>query len=208
VFASRTAPREIEEKIFEIVNQFNRGAELITSREEREQLAELNLLAGERAKASCAYASALTYLTTGAAPLAEDSWERRHPLMFALELYRSECEFLTGDLAAAQQRLAARSARAQDSIEQASVACLRIDVYTTLDQSGRAVTVALDYLRNVSVDWPAHPTEEEARREYDRMWSQVRHQSLEEFINLPLMSDPAALATLDVMTDAGALLCG
>jgi predicted ATPase len=46
-----------EEAIFEIVNQLNRGAALITSRDEREQLAEFNLLAGQRAKASAAYAS-------------------------------------------------------------------------------------------------------------------------------------------------------
>src|SRR5262249_9203802 len=61
-----------DETIFEIVNQLNRGAALITSHEERHQLAELNLAAGRRAKASSAYASALTYLTAGAALLPED----------------------------------------------------------------------------------------------------------------------------------------
>ena len=39
---------------------------MITSPDEREQLAKLNLLAGKRAKASAAYASALTYLVAGA----------------------------------------------------------------------------------------------------------------------------------------------
>jgi predicted ATPase len=48
-----------EEAIFEIVNQLNRGVALITSREERDQIAELNLIAGRRAKASTAYLSAL-----------------------------------------------------------------------------------------------------------------------------------------------------
>jgi predicted ATPase len=52
---------------FEIVNQLNRGAPLITSRDERERLAELTLLAGERARASAASVSALTYLTAGVA---------------------------------------------------------------------------------------------------------------------------------------------
>ncbi|HMK21245.1 MAG TPA: AAA family ATPase, partial [Terriglobales bacterium] len=54
-----TASEKHDAVIFEIVNQFNRGAPLITSREERERIAELNLAAGKRAKASSAYASAL-----------------------------------------------------------------------------------------------------------------------------------------------------
>ena len=127
VLASLTAPEEIEEKIFEIVNQLDRGAALITAWDEREQLAELNLIAGKRAKASTAYTSALTYLVAGAALLAEDSWQRRHELAFALELNRAECEFLTGALAEAEQRLTALSARAATTMERASVTCVRAD---------------------------------------------------------------------------------
>ena len=96
--AAHIPPEKREEAIFDIVNQFNRGAALITSRDEREQMAELNLLAGKRAKASTAYASALKYLAAGAALLPGDSWERQHVLFFALELHRAECEFLTGAL--------------------------------------------------------------------------------------------------------------
>jgi hypothetical protein len=58
------------EAIFEIVTQLNRGSALMTSQEEREQLAELILTAGKRAKASSACASALAYLTAGAASMA------------------------------------------------------------------------------------------------------------------------------------------
>jgi predicted ATPase len=53
--------------VFQIVNEFNRGSALITSPEERAQVAELNLIAGTRAKAATAYASALTYLAAGRA---------------------------------------------------------------------------------------------------------------------------------------------
>ena len=53
-------------EIFDIVNQLNLGAALITSREERERIAELNLMAGKRAQRSTAYASALRYFTAGA----------------------------------------------------------------------------------------------------------------------------------------------
>src|SRR5882757_6559807 len=199
LLAAHTPAEKREEGIFEIVNQLNRGAALITSRDEREQFAELNLLAGRRAKATTAYASALTYLTAGEALLPEDSWECRHNLTFALALNRGECEFLTGALAEAEQRLAALSSRAANTVERATVACLRADLYTALDQSSRAIAVGLDYLQHLGIDWSPHPTEGEARREYERIWSQLGGRTIESLIELPLMSDPASLATLDVL---------
>ena len=80
------------------------------------------------------------------------------------------------------------------------MACLRADLYTTLDQSSRAVAVGLDYLRHLGIDWSPHPTEDEARREYERIWSQLGSRTIEDLAELPLMSDPASLATLDVLT--------
>src|SRR6202007_535455 len=115
-------PEKRDETIFDIVNQLNRGATLIASRDEREQLAELNLLAGKRAKASTAYAAALKYLIAGVALLPGDSWERRHELIFELEMHRAECEFVTGALAEAEQRLAALSTRAANTVERETVA--------------------------------------------------------------------------------------
>jgi PAS domain S-box-containing protein len=192
-------PGRREEAIFALVNQWNCGAALITAPEERELAAELNLVAGKRAKAATAYASALTYLAAGAALVAGPSWQRRHALVFDLELQRAECEFLSGDLVAAETHLAVLSYRAATTVERAAVACLRMDVYTTLDQSGRALSVGLDYLRHLGIDWSPHPTDEEARLEYERIWSQLGEQAIEDLIDLPRMGDPASLATLDVL---------
>jgi PAS domain S-box-containing protein len=204
---AHTPAEKREEAIFEIVNHLNRGTALITTRGEREHLAELNLLAGKRAKATTAYASALAYLTAGEALLPEDSWERRHELTFALALYRGECEFLTGALGQAEQRLEALSSHATNTVERATVAGLRADLYTTLDQGSRAIAVGLDYLRHLGVDWSPHPTEEEARREYERIWSQLGGRTIESLIELPMMSDPASLATLDVLAKIGPPAC-
>ena len=203
LLAAHTPLEKPEKAIFDIVNQLNRGASLMTSMQEREQLAALNLLAGERAKASTAYVSALNYLTAGAALLAEDCWVRRRELPFALELNRAECEFLTGALAEAEQRLAVLSARAATTVERARVTCLQVDLYTTLDQGSRAIAVGLDYLRHLGIDWSPHPTEDEARREYERIWSQLGSRTIESLIDLPLMSNAASLATLDVLTKLG-----
>jgi len=163
-------------------------------------LAVLNLNAGKRAKSSTAYTSALKYHIAGEALLGDDCWEHRHDLVFALELERAECEFLTGELAAADARLTALSNRTANTVERAAVTCLRMDVCTTLDQSARAVAVALDYLRQVGIEWSPHPTEDEARREYEQIWSQLGSRAIEDVVDSPLMRDPESLATVDVLT--------
>jgi PAS domain S-box-containing protein len=197
-----TPPEDREGKIFEIVNQLNRGAALISSQSEREELAELNLLAGKRAKASTAYVSGLRYLVAGATLLSDCGWQQRPDLMFALELQRAECEFLTAELALAETRLAALASRAVHTVDRASVACLRCDVYTTLDRSDLAVDTCLDYLGHLNIEWSPHPTHEQARREYDQTWSLLGGREIEQLIDLPLMRDPEAEATVEVLTKA------
>ena len=196
---AHVTPEKREESIFEIVNQLNRGAALITSQDERERLAELNLVAGKRAKSSTAYHSALNYLAAGAALLSDDCWEHKYHLIFPLELYRAECEFLTGQSAAAEERLTVLSSRASNAVDLATVTCLLVDLYMTLDRSERAVAVSLDYLRYLGVEWSPHPTEEEARQEYERICIQLGKRSIEELNGLPLMSDPTSLGTMDVL---------
>ena len=154
-------------------NQLNRGAGLITLEDERFQLAELNLIAGRRAKASTAYVSALKYFITGEARLTNEAWERRHDLLFQLELNRSECEFLTGEPAAAAKRLDVLRARAADTVELAMATSQAIDIYMALGQIDYAVAVGRDYLRYLGIDWPLRPTEEQVRSEYERIWAQL-----------------------------------
>jgi predicted ATPase/signal transduction histidine kinase len=200
LFVSRTAPEEIEEKIFEIVNQLNRGTALIDSLKERERVAELNLIAGKRAKSSTAYVSALTYFVAGRALLAEKSWEQQYALTFALEFQRAECEFLTGDFAAAEERLSILSRRAGNLVDSAAVTRLQTELYTALYQSDRAVAAGLEYLRRAGVDWSPHPTNDEVQREYERIWQQLGNRPIEALVDLPPMSDRACQATLDVLT--------
>jgi PAS domain S-box-containing protein len=201
VLASRAPSEELEEKIFEIVNQMDRGAALIHSREERDRLAELNLIAGKRAKTSTAYASALNYLAAGHALLIEDSWQQQYELIFSIEYHLAECELLTAELAAAEERLMMLSHRAGNFIDIAAVACLRLTLYTTLGRSDRGVAVCLEYLQRSGVHWSPQPTMDEVQREYDRIWQQVGSRSIEQLVDLPLMRNQEVHATLDVLTE-------
>jgi PAS domain S-box-containing protein len=196
-----TLPEKREERIFEIVNQLNRGSPLIVSIKEREQLAELNLMAGRRAKMSTAYVSALSYLRTGRALLSEEDWADRCELIFSLEILIAECELLTANLVAAENRLSILSQRAKSRHQTAIVTRLRLTLYQTMDRSDCAVEVCLEYLRDCGTDWSLHPSRDEVRREYDRIWAQLGNRQIEELVELPLMTNPDVLDTLDVLTE-------
>ena len=209
LLAEHTPPEELEEGIFEIVNQLNRGSRLITSDEESKRVAELNFIAGRRAKRSTAYASALKYLAAGRALLTEDDWDRRYELIFDIEYYMAECELLTADMVASENRLSMLAERARSAHHIAAVARLRLTLYTTLDRSDRGMEVCLEYLRPGGTDWSMTPTSDEVRREYDRIWSQLGSRQIEDLVDLPLMSNQDCLSTLDVLTEAvtPALFC-
>jgi PAS domain S-box-containing protein len=192
---------DAEEKIFEIVNQFNRGGPLILLSEERQRVAELNLIAGKRAKASAAYASALVYFTAGCALLAEDSWQDHYRCVFDLNLYRAECEFLTGDLNAAENRLSILADHANNYVDTAAVTRVRLALFTNLDQSDRAVQVGLECLRQIGIDWPLHPTQADVRHDFEQMQQLLGGRSVEQLLDLPLMSDPSWNATMIVLSE-------
>ena len=198
--SSLKAPEEFEENIFEIVNQFDRGAALIVSRESASRSPNSTSSAGKRAKAASAYASALAYFAAGGALLEDDKWERTYRLAFALELYRAECEYLTGDLASSERRLALLSARAGNSVEAASVTCLRATLYTNLDQSDRAIEVGLGYLLCAGIPLPSQPTVEDVRLEYERLRQRLGTRSIEALVDLPPMTDPHQAAVMSVLS--------
>ena len=203
ILSSSLPPEQVAERIFDIVTQLNHGAALVDAPAERQRIAELNLRAGERAKAAAAYAAALTYLAAGTRLLADDRWERRYELTFALEVHRAECELLTSDLAAAEARLTMLAGRARNLVDTAAVACLRITLYTTLGRSDRGVEMCLDYQRHRGTSWSSHPTNDEVRQEYAQIWRQIGGRSIEALIDLSLMNDPEARATLNVLTEVG-----
>jgi PAS domain S-box-containing protein len=194
-------PEQQEERIFDIVNQLNRGSHLISSAEEGKRLAELNLIAGRRAKSSTAYTSALSYLDAARALLAEEAWNDEYDLIFAIESNMAECELLSADMAAAENRLLMLAQRAKRAHDIALITGLRVTLYKILGRSDRGVEVALEYLRNGGTDWSMRPTREEVVREYDRIWSQLGSRKVEELFDLALMANPNVLHTMDVLNE-------
>src|SRR5262249_33167160 len=138
------------------------------------------------------------YAHAGRSLLTDETWNHNRDLIFSLECLLAECELLTMDMAAAERRLSMLAARANAGRDLAVVVRLRLMLYTALNRFDRSVEVFLEFLRGHGIDWSTHPTDADARREYDRVWSLLGSRQIEALVDLPVATDPDVLAMLDI----------
>src|ERR1700726_5009028 len=169
LLASMTAD-ELAEHLFDVANQFNRGAALVIDRDEKAQVATINLRAGRKAKASAAYASACVYLEGGTTLLDERDWSIQYELMFSLWLERAECEFLTGNFDKSEQLIVELLERAASKVDEAAAYHLKVQLHIVKGEYPQAVASALTCLHLFGIDIPAHPTWEHVQAEYETIW--------------------------------------
>ena len=200
LLTERMSPAEIEDNIFDVVNQLNRGGTLISDPLEKHRVAHLNLLAGRKAKTSAAYVAACDYLSVAATLLDLEDWESRYEFVFGLGLLRAECEFLCGRFDEAEALLSSLLKRAASKADKAAAYRLRTDLYILKSMYQEAVDSALECLRLFGIDLSAHPTREQVQREYEKVWQNLGERSIESLADLPLMTDPEIQAVMSVLS--------
>jgi PAS domain S-box-containing protein len=203
LLVAETVPEKVEEKIYDLVNQLNLGSALISEWPEKVRAAELNFIAGRKAKASTAYASASNYLAAGIAILSDEGWRRSYDLMLGLFLERTECEVLKPNLEQAAGLVEALLIKAQSKIDHAEICRLRILLQLRQGNYAPAVRTALECLRTFGVDLPDSPTPEQMRAEYEEMRRTLGERPIESLVDLPMMDDPEMRAVMKVFSSLG-----
>jgi predicted ATPase/signal transduction histidine kinase len=197
--ASMTAD-QLAGHLFDVANQFNRGAARLVERDEKAQIATINLRAGRKAKTSAAYASACVYFAAGMALLDEQDWSSQYELTFSLWLERAECELLSGNFENAERLIGDLLRRGASKVDQAAVYHLKVQFHVTKSQNPQAVVSALTCLRLFGIDLPAHPTLEQVQAEYESVWQTLSGRPIESLIDLPPMTDPDLRAAMQVLS--------
>jgi PAS domain S-box-containing protein len=200
VLRSSLTAEELAEHLFDVASQLNRGAALLIDRDEKAQVATIDLRAGRKAKASAAYASAGAYFSAGMALLDERHWGSHYELMFSLWFEGAECEFLSADLDKSEKLIAELLQRGNSKIDQAAVYHLKVLLHVRNSENAQAVTTALTCLRLFGIDLPAHPSSEQVQAEYEMVRRNLDGRPIESLIDLPLMTDPELQAAIQVLS--------
>ncbi|WP_437586188.1 AAA family ATPase [Sorangium sp. So ce1000] len=193
---------EREDALFDTVGHLNRGAALLRSQAERDELAALNLRAGRKAKAAAAYQSAAALFAAGMALLAHDPrarWETRYDLTYNLSLERAHAAYTTGSFEEAERLLEELLECARNEIERAPVVELAVILYQTRGRSDRAVELGLAWLRAQDIDLPVHPTGAQVREETESLWQALGDRAIEDLLRLPPMEHPECKVVMAVL---------
>ncbi len=146
--------QEQKDLLFDVVNQLNQGAALITDADEKRQLAELNAAAGRKARDSIANVSARDYYAVAASHLPESAWQTHYDFLFALYLDWAETEYLVGAFGQAEQLFAKLLHNAEGVLDKATVYTLRVAVYPIAGRYDDALAVGVEGLKLFGVTIP------------------------------------------------------
>ncbi|MFN6472292.1 MAG: AAA family ATPase [Nostoc sp. SerVER01] len=211
-----TPVTKLDENLFEIVNQLNIGKSLITERclrlatpTPQIKIAELNLQAGQKARAATAYAAAYHYSTTGIALLNfsqsqdEYCWQTHYNLTLELHELAAETAYLSGDFGQMDQWIDIVMQEAKTSVDKMKVYAVKIQAYMAQIKKLEAVKIGLEALQLLGVTIPQAPEASDIQQALTQVASNLERKNIEELINLPLMTDIEHLCAARILATIG-----
>ena len=189
-----------EEVLFEIVNHLNEGSALIDQPQERESLAQLNLSAGRKAKASNANRSANAYFEQGIQLLPTNSWAELYDLTLALHEEISNTSLLNSDFEQVKKWNSVVCQQVRTLLDTVKVQQNCIFAANVQGRFPEALDIGLSFLRALGVEFPAQPTQTEVGEAFARTRSLWIENPISSLLDLPLLNDPELIAQMEVLT--------
>ncbi|MEB3340929.1 AAA family ATPase [Okeania sp.] len=193
---------EQENHLFTIVNHLNIGIDLIFEQEERNQIAQLNFQASQKAKISVAYESSRRYCYAGQKFLDEQSWSENYSLHFALAIATIEAEYFNHNLEVAQQLSQETLEKAQTLLDRIKIYELQILFEINQNKMNEAISLALDVLSMLDINISQEPKSIAAEIKQLREDIALPTEDIANLVTLTEVNDQEKLAAVRILTNA------
>ncbi len=192
---------EVDEKLFDLVKQWNLGATTISDKKEKENLAKLNLRAGNKAMASTAFPQALSYFENGLAISDEKDWDNHYDFVLELTTNAAEAAYLSGNYDKVDLHVNNILKHSQSLID--SVKGYEIDIKKLIAQNKpyQAVVLGLDILKKLRIILPLKPGKLAVLKDLVKIKFLLRRKTMDYYNNLPEMKDPEKNAAMRILSD-------
>ena len=201
---SKGVSREaLAERIFDVANQLNLSLALVSDVDERIRIAEFDLQAASKAKASTAYEAACNYLMAGIAAIGTYGWERAYELSFALSFDLVECEISRGHLDEAMALIDELLRKCRSNLDSALVTVQSMTLQMMRGEVEQVVRTGIERLGLLGHVIPELPSASEVQTECAGLYEAMGDQEIERLVDLPMMDDPETAAAMSIMVRLG-----
>jgi len=190
---------EKQEKIFDIVNQLNYGVDLINNDTEQEKLAELNLIAGKKAKVSTAYNATVNYLNTGLELLTANSWETNYQLTLGLYVEAAEVRYLIGEYEEMEKLAEVVRQEAKNLLDKVPIYITKIQAEFAQYKLLEGLDIATITLKDLRLELSPRATEADLFSGMQELQSFLGDRSTEDLKQLPEMTNTEKLVIMQIL---------
>jgi predicted ATPase/signal transduction histidine kinase/tRNA A-37 threonylcarbamoyl transferase component Bud32 len=191
-----------EERIFDIVNHLNSGIELIVGQTEKNQLAEMNLQAGRKAKASTAYEIAFQYFNIGLLLLGDNAWNDNYALTLEMNLETAEASHLTGNFKKTDKLAGEITNHAKNLLDKIRISEIIIQSFMSRDRLRDSIGIAVEILRQLGVHISPEPSKISVLLNIFYLRIILFSKKIKDLKNLPEMTDSHKLAAMRILMNA------
>ncbi|MBF0240661.1 MAG: serine/threonine-protein kinase PknK, partial [SAR324 cluster bacterium] len=202
VLLKSLSQEELEEKLFYVTSQLNMGKNLIESQEEKNKLAELNLLSAQKARLSTAYGPAAGHARIGIELLSANCWIENYPLTLGLYGEAVDTSNLTRKFDKMNTYADIVLKNAKTSLDKVRVYEARLQSLVSQNKIHDGVRVALEALKMLGIKLPSRPNQLQVALRLLPMLIRVLPISLAKFESMPMMKNPVALAATRIIAQS------
>ncbi len=192
--------RQRARRLFDILGHLNQGVALITDREERQRIAELNLDAGRRAIASAAYATAHRCLQVGVGLLDPGMWATAYATTLDLHVAAAQAAYLATDEAEMDRLVAEVTTHARTQLDRLRAQGILVYGLIARNDLLAAVHKALDLLDELGFALPREPQESDIVAGLGPLMQRLQAMPPDVIAKLPELDDPRVDAARKLMT--------
>ena len=198
---SNFSPQERIDNIFQLVDHFNLGRELIIDDNEKLELVKLNLTAAKKAKDAIAYSAAKEYLTISKSELPADSWLKFYELTLDIYKQLAEVEYLNGNFEKSESLINLILEKTKTPVEKADIHNFLAIQYTSVGQFKEAIEASKNGLKYLGVDLSSSNLDEALKLEVIKANQLLEGKEIASLINQPDMIIADKIVAISLYTN-------
>lgn len=199
ILLKTTKDKDLRDEIFDIVNQYNFGKDLISDPLEFKKLCELNSMAGQRAQSSTAYVLAMQYFDNALQLLSSDAWEIDRDFTYDLYLKSAIAAYQCNNQERFKEFAKLLDANASTTLDKLKLADIKIQNANVENDQKQVIEIGLEILRSVQIDLKRHPSQLNVLFGFFRTNIRLAFFSEDKILHLPEIKDEKLRIAMSIM---------